>query len=172
MSQHNLAVADEAIEGEVIDAVVQDTAPIYWRATIQIKVPTTDESINSLFFSIQRIENRLDLHSQSQDKIIELLSVMNTSLYASSSVSTPQDEGMMELLQDVSFKMDALSEAFASLPDWIPAHTLTDSTGLGADAIRKQLQNPKFFEPEVDYKQVGKIWFIHKSAIPKVRRLK
>ncbi len=166
--QHNIIKAGEAIEGEV----VRDLEPLVVQATLQFIIPTTDESINLLFASMQRVESRLDLHSQSQDEMMNLLSVMNTSLYDSSSVSIPQDEEMMELLQDVSFKMDALSEAFASLPDWIPAHTLTDSTGLGADAIRKQLQNPKFFEPEVDYKQVGKMWFIHKSAIPKVRRLK
>lgn len=168
MLQHNLIKADEVIDG----VVERDLEPLVVQATIQFIIPTADESMSLLFASIQRVENRLDLHSQNQDKMINLLSVMNTSLYTSSQSSTPRDEEVIELLQDVSFKMDALSEAFAYLPDWIPAHILTDSTGLGVDAIRKQIQNPKFFEPEVDCKQVGKIWFIHKSAIPKVRRLK
>lgn len=160
-------------ESNSIDGVVvRDLEPLVVQATLQFIIPTTDESMKLLFTSMQRVESRLDLQSQSHDKMINLLSVMNTSLYTSSQSSTPRDEEVIELLQDVSFKMDALSEAFASLPDWIPAYTLTESTGLGVDAIRKQLQNPKFFEPEVDCKQVGKIWFIHKSAIPKVRRLK
>ena len=69
-------------------------------------------------------------------------------------------------------KMDALTEVFATLPTWIPANTLSESTGLTVDTIRKQLQNPRLFEPEIDYKRIGRIWYINKSAIPKVRRQK
>ena len=73
---------------------------------------------------------------------------------------------------DLEGKVDALSEVFATLPTWIPANTLTESTGLTVDTIRKQLQNPRIFEPEIDYKRIGRIWYINKSAIPKVRRQK
>jgi Fic family protein len=69
-------------------------------------------------------------------------------------------------------KIDALVDIFNSLPEWIPASTLTESTGLTVDTIRKQLHNPKLFEPEVDFKQIGRIWYIHKNAITKVRRWK
>jgi len=86
--------------------------------------------------------------------------------------SVISDTDVTELLSELSLKMDAIAGVFASLPEWIPAHTLQESTGLSVDAIRKQLQNPKNFEPEVDYKQIGKIWHINRNAIPKVRRQK
>jgi hypothetical protein len=82
------------------------------------------------------------------------------------------DTEIVEILDEMSRKMDAIAGVFASLPEWIPAHTLQESTGLSVDAIRKQLLNPKNFEPEVDYIQIGKIWHINKNAIPKVRRQK
>ena len=69
-------------------------------------------------------------------------------------------------------KVDALSDIFDTLPEWIPANTLKESTGLTVDTIRKQLQNPRLFEPEVDYKKIGRIWYINKNAIAKVRRQK
>jgi len=69
-------------------------------------------------------------------------------------------------------KIDALTEVFDTLPEWIPANTLRETTGLTVDTIRKQLQNPRLFEPEVDYKKVGRIWYINKNAIARVRRQK
>ena len=73
---------------------------------------------------------------------------------------------------DFERKVDAIMGIFDSLPEWIPANLLTETTGLTADTIRKQLQDPRLFEPEVDYKKVGRIWYIHKDAIVKVRRRK
>ena len=52
-------------------------------------------------------------------------------------------------------KVDALTEVFGTLPTWIPANILSESTGLTVDTIRKQLQNPCLFEPEVDYKKMA-----------------
>jgi len=69
-------------------------------------------------------------------------------------------------------KMSALTEVFDTLPDWVPANLLASTTGLTVDAIRAQIQNPRLFEPEAEVQQRGRIWYIHKNAIPKVRRQK
>lgn len=73
---------------------------------------------------------------------------------------------------DFERKVDAIMSIFDSLPEWVPSSLLTETTGLTADTIRKQLQDPRLFEPDVDYKKVGRIWYIHKNAIVKVRRRK
>ena len=73
---------------------------------------------------------------------------------------------------DLKMRMEALQDIFDTLPDWIPANTLTETTGLTVDAIRAQIQNPYMFEPEAEIKQIGRIWYIHKRAVPKVRRQK
>jgi hypothetical protein len=111
--------------------------------------------------------------SEQHTETTDLLSIVNTSLcHHIQDPSLNNDTEIVELLDEMSSKMDAIADVFASLPEWIPAHTLQESTGLSVDAIRKQLLNPKNFEPEIDYRQIGKIWHINKNAIPKVRRQK
>ena len=73
---------------------------------------------------------------------------------------------------DLEKQMSTLTEIFDTLPEWVPANLLVASTGLTVDAIRAQIQNIKIFEPEAEVQQRGRIWYIHKSAIPKVRRQK
>ena len=80
--------------------------------------------------------------------------------------------GFAIMAKSLEKKVDALVEVFDSLPEWMPANILTHTTGLTADTIRKQLQNPLLFEPEVDYKMIGRIWYIHKTALPKIKRRK
>jgi len=53
MSQHNIIKADEAIESEVVGAIVQDTAPIYLRATIQLVVHDVEVANNYDYISKQ-----------------------------------------------------------------------------------------------------------------------
>lgn len=121
----------------------------------------------------KEISNSLTCNSNKLDKSIELLDILNTTLYHyKQNQSLSDDVEAIALLDEMSTKMDAIAGAFASLPEWIPAYTLQENTGLSVDAIRKQLLNPKNFEPEVDYIQIGKIWHINKNAIPKVRRQK
>jgi len=111
--------------------------------------------------------------SGNHSETTNLLSIMNTSLYHhTQSTGLRNDAEVVALLDELSRKMDAIAGVFASLPEWIPAHTLQESTGLSVDAIRKQLLNPKNFEPDVDYKRIGSIWHINKNCIPKIRRQK
>lgn len=146
--------------------------PIYLQASMQIVKPSPDESMKIIYDRIVNISNTLTSQTDQQNEVISLLSVMNTTLYHQNTDTDFTDEDVIILLQEMHAKMDAIAGVFASLPEWIPAHTLKESTGLGVDAIRKQLHNPKYFEPEVDYKKIGSIWHINKNAIPKVRRQK
>jgi hypothetical protein len=156
--------------GVTLAEVVEETEPIYVSATMQIVIPTPNESMHLMHKSLVGIQQTI---SEQHVEITDLLSIVNTSLYyRTQSPSLKSDTEIVEILDEMSRKMDAIAGVFASLPEWIPAHTLQESTGLSVDAIRNQLLNPKNFEPEVDYKQVGKIWHINKNAIPKVRRQK
>lgn len=54
--QHNVVKADEALEaleGEVVDTVTQDTTPIYLRATIQLVVPDVEVANNHDYINKQ-----------------------------------------------------------------------------------------------------------------------
>ncbi len=146
--------------------------PVYFQASFKIVKLSPEESMRILYDGIINISNVQTSQLQQQDEVINLLSIMNTTLYHQSTETSFTDEDIAPLLKEMHTKMDAIAGVFASLPEWVPAHTLQESTGLSADAIRKQLHNPKNFEPEVDYKQIGSIWHIHKNAIPKVRRQK
>jgi hypothetical protein len=106
----------------------------------------------------QRLEDQLDVINVSLFDMVE---------------SSRHGEGIdSELLKTILLRLEQINESINSLPEWIPANLLRDSTGLSADAIRKQLQNPALFEPEIDCKQVGRLWYIHRSSIGKIRRKK
>jgi len=154
--------------------VVEESEPVVVQGILQFMLPSPDESMRMLHSGIMGIQNTLDSHTDFNQSIVDQLGVMNTTLYhqLSDEKTSPADDEFVMTLQDINTKMDAIAGVFASLPEWIPAHTLKESTGLSVDAIRKQLLNPKYFEPGVDYQQIGKIWHINKSCIPKIRRQK
>ena len=169
MSIHNnndLVAKTEMVEAEVVEQV----EPIQLTANLQFVFTPEVKAMYKIEESMQQM---LQTMEKTHVETSSLLGIMNTTLYHHTQ-NTKRDDGsnVIELLEDLSVKMDAIAGVFASLPEWIPAHTLQESTGLSVDAIRKQLLNPKNFEPEIDYKQVGKIWHINKNAIPKVRRQK
>ena len=156
----------EVAEAEVIEKL----EPMQVTGVLQFVIPTPNESMHMMNKNLAKIQQAI---SRNHSETINLLSIMNTSPYHhTQSTGLRNDAEVVALLDEIITKMDAIIGVFASLPEWIPAHTLQESTGLSVDAIRKQLLNPKNFEPEVDYKQVGKIWHINKSAIPKIRRRK
>ncbi len=149
---------------------MNSTEPLTVRGVLQFVIPTRDESMHMIHKSLLGLQQTIE---QSHQETTSLLRIVSTTLYEGRSHSSRIEESeMITILEDLHSKMDALAGVFASLPEWIPAHTLQDSTGLSVDAIRKQLLNPRNFEPEVDCKQIGKIWHINKNAIPKVRRQK
>ena len=149
---------------------IEEMEAIHVSATMQIIISPEAKTMYRIEESVREMQQNI---SGNHAETTNLLSIMNTSLYHhTQSPGLKNDVEVVALLDELSSKMDAIAGVFASLPEWIPAHTLQESTGLSVDAIRKQLLNPKNFEPEVDYKQVGKIWHINKSAIPKIRRRK
>jgi len=156
---------------EVVEAeVMEKLEPMQVTGVLQFVIPTPNESMHMMNKHLVEIQQTI---SGNHAETTSLLNIMNTSLYHHTQSQNMRDDAeAVTLLDELSTKMDAIAGLFASLPEWIPAHTLQESTGLSVDAIRKQLLNPKNFEPEVDYKQVGKIWHINKSAIPKIRRRK
>ena len=156
---------------KVVDAeVIEELVPIHVSAAIQIMITPEAKTMYRIAENVREMQLTI---SEQHVETTDLLSIVNTSLYHhTQSPSLRNDVEVVALLDELSTKMDAIAGVFASLPEWIPAHTLHESTGLSVDAIRKQLLNPKNFEPEVDYRQVGKIWHINKNAIPKVRRQK
>ena len=164
MSIHN----DKALVAKT--EVVEKLEPIQVTADLQFIFTPEAKAMYKIEESMQQMQQTL---KKTHVETSSLLGIMNTTLYHHTQ-NTKLDDGsnVVALLEDLGVKMDAIAGVFASLPEWIPAHTLQESTGLSIDAIRKQLKNPKNFEPEVDYKQIGKIWHINKNAIPKVRRQK
>ncbi len=170
---HSMVVGADtgASSTKVVDAeVMENLEPIHVTGVLQFVIPTPNEAMHMMHKSLVGIQQTI---SGNHAETTNLLSIMNTSLYHhTQSPNMRDDVEVIALLDEMSTKMDAIAGVFASLPEWIPAHTLHESTGLSVDAIRKQLLNPKNFEPEVDYRQVGKIWHINKNAIPKVRRQK
>ena len=170
MSVYNdkaLVAKTDIVDAEVIG---EELEPIQVSATMQIIISPEAKTMYRIEESVKEMQQDIN---GNHEETTSLLNIMNTSLYHhTQSPSFKNDGEVVALLDELSAKMDAIAGVFASLPEWIPAHTLQESTGLSVDAIRKQLQNPKNFEPEVDYKQIGKIWHINKNAIPKVRRQK
>lgn len=145
-------VKSKAIKGEVVDTVVQDTAPIYLSASIVIAPANTDNYTPMIIDQLSHMNNNIAQLTQDLEDIKHSHVSLDLSI--------------------VHSKLDVIVEAFASIPEWIPANSLQESTTLSADAIRLQLKNPALFEPEVDYKKVGRIWYIHKNAIARIRRQK
>ncbi len=150
--------------------VVEELEPIHVSAAIQIMITPEAKTIYRIAENVREMQLTI---SEQHVETTDLLSIVNTSLYHhTQSPSLRNDVEVVSLLDEISTKMDAIAGVFASLPEWIPAHTLKESTGLSTDAIRKQLRNPKNFEPGVDYKRIGSIWHINKNCIPKIRRQK
>ena len=150
--------------------VMEKFEPMQVTGVLQFVIPTPNESMHRMHKSLVGIQQTI---SGNHSETTNLLSIMNTSLYHhTQSTGLRNDAEVVALLDELSRKMDAIAGVFASLPEWIPAHTLQESTGLSVDAIRKQLLNPKNFEPDVDYKRIGSIWHINKNCIPKIRRQK
>ena len=75
-------------------------------------------------------------------------------------------------LEDSIDKISRLYERLEDYPEWIPIASLKEETGLTADAIRKKLQNPALFEPEVDYRKIGRNWYVNKRVLARIRRQK
>ena len=165
------AINNKAVVNTVVDSeVVEELEPMQVSAAIQIIISPEAKTMYKIEENVKEMQQTISGH---HTETTNLLSIMNTSLYHHTQSPTLNDDAeVVALLGDIVTKMDAIAGIFASLPEWIPAHTLQESTGLSVDAIRKQLLNPKNFEPEVDYIQIGKIWHINKNAIPKVRRQK
>ena len=163
-----MAAVNTVVAAEVVAAA--EIEPIHVSAAIQIIISPEAKTMYKIEENVREMQQTISGHHAETSN---LLSIMNTSLYHHTQSPTLNDDAeVVALLGDIATKMDAIAGVFASLPEWIPAHTLQESTGLSVDAIRKQLLNPKNFEPEVDYIQIGKIWHINKNAIPKVRRQK
>jgi len=162
-------MSDDEIEVAATEIVEKQT-PLRVTGVLQLIIPPETKTMYKIEESVKQMQQSL---KKAHVETSSLLGMMNTTLYHHTQ-NTKLDDGsnVVALLEDLGVKMDAIAGVFASLPEWIPAHSLQESTGLSVDAIRKQLQNPKNFEPEVEYKQIGKIWYINKNAIPKVRRQK
>jgi hypothetical protein len=129
--------------------------PIVVRAQIQIIVTDNAKVATQVF-------NKISMMDISLIELAKKIEFLNHSI----------DSLNINELDSLHMKIDAIAELFAAYPEWIPANLLQESTGLTADSIRKQLKNPKLFEPEVEYKQIGRLWYVHKSAIYKIRRQK
>jgi len=161
------AGADAGVAGADL---VEELEPIHVSAAMHIIITPEAKTMYRIEENVREMQLTI---SEQHVETTDLLSIVNTSLYHHTQIpSLRNDIEVVALLDEISTKMDALAGVFASLPEWIPAHTLQETTGLSVDAIRKQLLNPKNFEPEVDYIQIGNIWHINKNAIPKVRRRK
>jgi len=157
MIEHNLVVTDEAIEGEVVDSdannsVLQNLQPLYITANIVVEPANTDNYMPMIVNQLNQINEKIMQLSME----VEDLKHSNTSLDFSI----------------VHSKLDVIVNAFESIPEWIPANSLQESSGLTAEAIRQQLKNPARFEPGKDFRKNGRIWEIHKNSISKVRRQK
>ena len=151
--QSNL-VKTEIIEGEVInnDNTLKNLQPLYITASIVVEQANTDNYIPMLVNHLNQINEKImQLSLEVKD-----LKHLNTSFDLSAVFS----------------KLDVIVNAFESIPEWIPAHSLQKSTGLTAGAIRQQLKNPLRFEPGKDFRKNGRIWEVHKNAMSKIRRLK
>ena len=150
--QNNLVIKDTtAVNGEIMNTL----EPIVVRAQIQIIVTDNAKVATQVF-------NKISMMDISLIDLAKKIEFLNHSI----------DSLNINELDSLHMKIDAIAELFAAYPEWIPANLLQESTGLTADSIRKQLKNPKLFEPEVEYKQIGRLWYVHKSAIYKIRRQK
>lgn len=114
---------------------------------------------------IDDLKSKTDIFSNIDISLFQLIQKINEL----NNIVLQQDTSNIALLHK---KIDVIIEAFGRFPEWIPANSLQESTGLKADAIRLQLQNPAIFEPEVDFKKIGRLWYVHKNAIAKIRRQK
>lgn len=150
--QNNLVIKETAaINGEIMNTL----EPIVVRAQIQIIVTDNAKVATQVF-------NKISMMDISLIELAKKIEFLNHSI----------DSLNINELDSLHMKIDAIAELFAAYPEWIPVNLLQESTGLTADSIRKQLKNPKLFEPEVEYKQIGRLWYVHKSAIYKIRRQK
>lgn len=139
---------------------------------VQLTISGTDEILHGLYLCMSRIEQKLNSYMMQQMDIMDTLNNLKVAKHLDWNRSSPSNEGLEKVLLGIQNKLDAITDVFAVLPEWIPAHTLSETVGLTPDAIRKQLQNCRFFEPEVDYRQEGRIWYINKKSIAKIRRQK
>ena len=163
-------MSDNTVDNVTTTEVMEKLEPIQVTATMQIIISPEAKTMYRIEENVREMQQTISGH---HTETTNLLSIMNTSLYHHTQSPTLNDDAeVVALLGDIVTKMDAIAGVFASLPEWIPAHTLKESTGLSTDAIRKQLRNPKNFEPGVDYKRIGSIWHINKNCIPKIRRQK
>ena len=145
-------VKSDVVESEVFSGTVQDTVPLYLQANIVIAPANTDNYMPMLVSQLNHIT----------EKIMQLSIEVEDLKHSNTSYD----------LSLVHSKLDVIVNAFESIPEWIPANSLQESSGLKADAIRQQLKNPARFEPGKDFRKNGRIWEVHKNSISKIRRQK
>ena len=159
MSQHNLARVNEVVEGEVVAPAVTAEASV---------VNTTDciQVVANIVIAPANTDNYIPMLMEQLSGISKVITQLSQEMESMRSESNALDLSVLDA------KLNVIVEAFDSIPEWIPANTLQESSGLKADAIRLQLQNPARFEPGKDYKKIGRIWYVHKNSMAKIRRQK
>ena len=124
-------MSDNAREGtnvEVFDTeIVEKLNPIQVTGVMQFVIPTPDKAMYMIHKSLVGMQKTIE---SSYAETTRLLNILNISMYEyENRKSVISDTDVTELLSELSLKMDAIAGVFASLPEWIPAHTLQESTG-------------------------------------------
>jgi hypothetical protein len=167
MLQHNLAVADKAIDCEVIGdvttgaTVIKTEDFIQVMATIQIIVPTQREISLLIFDKLHNMEKQISICANNID-------------YLESKLLDLQEQGverakLMEALYDTNERLKAKDTVLKNLPQWHSVSAVAEARGLSADAVRKQLNNGEF-ESGVDFKKPNGKILINQGAIERIQR--
>ena len=78
---------------------------------------------------------------------------------------------MQSQLDRIEIKLDLLIDSIDAIPEWIQlTTTVAEHLGYTRSGLRRKMLS--VLEPEVEYRQIGKHWHIHRNSLWKLRREK
>ena len=171
MLQHNLAVANKAIEGEIVGSVspIMTTGAtvtktkdfIQVMATIQIVVPNEREVSLLILEKLNSMEQKISTYANNID-------------YLESKLFHLQEQGveiakLTEVLHDTNERLKAKDTVLKHLPQWYSVSSVAATKKLSSDAVRKQLKNGDFQEG-TDFKYNDSRILINQGAVGRIQR--
>lgn len=171
MLQHNLAVANKAIEGEIVGSVspIMTTGAtvtktkdfIQVMATIQIVVPNEREASLLVLEKLNSMEQKISTYANNIDYLESKLFHLQEQVVEIAKLT--------EVLHDTNERLKAKDTELKHLPQWYSVSSVAATKKLSSDAVRKQLKNGDFQEG-TDFKYNDSRILINQGAVGRIQR--
>ena len=79
---------------------------------------------------------------------------------------------LIQRVEQLETDIQQLKIFISMLPKWMPLHSFKSEFNVKSpQSILRRLENNFNFEPDVDYKKIGEVWYVNIKALPKLKML-